>query len=74
MADLTQNEVQKLLKDNDDYLDIMLGLVEFRYKAELINFRDALRSKNPTYKDNIDLHYMIESKSLLKYRELCQKD
>ena len=72
---MSEQEIAKLFKQYDDYLDTLLGLIEpHDIEIELLNFRQDLRSENPNWNKEgyEDVFYSIEAKTFLKYLELCQ--
>ena len=67
-----EEELAKLFKQYNDYLDTLLGLIEpHDIEIELLNFRKNLRNKTGDW-SNEDVFYSIEAKTFLKYLELCQ--
>ena len=74
---MSEQEIAKLFKQYDDYLDTLLGLLEpHDIEIELLKFRQNLRNENPNCNKEgyEDLFYLIEAKTFLKFLELCQKE
>ena len=69
-----KEELAKLFKQYNDYLDTLLGLNEPSWIGiDLLKFRSDLRKEQGEWSDE-DVFYSIEAKTFLKYLELCQKE
>ena len=69
-----EEELAKLFKKYNDYLDTLLGLSEPAWiRVALLEFRSNLRKEQREWSDE-DVFYSIEAKTFLKYLELCQKE
>ena len=69
-----EEELAKLFKKHNDYLDTLLGLSEPAWiRVALLEFRSNLRKEQREWSDE-DVFYSIEAKTFLKYLELCQKE
>ena len=68
-----EEDLAKLFKQYNDYLDTLLGLNEPSWIGiDLLKFRSNLRKEQGEWSDE-DVFYSIEAKTFLKYLELCQK-
>ena len=68
-----EEELAKLFKQYNDYLDTLLGLNEPSWIGiDLLKFRSNLRKEQGEWSDE-NIFYYIEVKTFLKYLELCQK-
>ena len=69
-----EEELAKLFKQYQDYLDTLLGLNEPSWIGiDLLEFRSNLRKEQGDWSDE-NIFYHIEAKTFLKYLELCQKE
>ena len=68
-----EEELAKLFKQYNDYLNTLLGLNEPSWIGiDLLKFRNNLREEQGEWSDE-NIFYSIEAKTFLKYLELCQK-
>ena len=69
-----EEELAKLFKQYNDYLDTLLGLNEPAWIGiDLLEFRNNLRKEQGEWSDE-NIFYYIEAKTFLRYLELCQKE
>ena len=69
-----EEELAKLFKQYNDYLDTLLGLNEPSWIGiDLLKFRSNLRKEQGAWSDE-NIFYSIEAKTFLKYLELCQRE
>ena len=68
-----EEDLAKLFKQYNDYLDTLLGLNEPAWIGiDLLKFRSNLRKEQGEWSDE-NIFYSIEAKTFLKYLELCHK-
>ena len=68
-----EEELAKLFKQYNDYLDTLLGLNEPSWIGiDLLKFRSNLRKEQGDWSDE-NIFYYIEVKTFLRYLELCKR-
>ena len=68
-----EEDLAKLFKQYNDYLDTLLGLNEPAWIGiDLLKFRSNLRKEQGEWSDE-NIFYYIEVKTFLRYLELCKR-